>query len=89
MASTNMDSAWVVEVQADDRRIQRGIYDFVQLPAMGDRLTLPNERGTLDVVGVVLVEHAPVPHNAPERGLKREVPLATIFVQWIEEDPGC
>jgi hypothetical protein len=83
-----MTSAWVVEVQADDRRIQHGLFHFVQLPAQGDRLTLPNDRGTLDVMGVVLVEHAPVPDSSPERGLKRLEPLATVFVQWIEEDAG-
>ena len=83
-----MASAWVVGVQVDDRRIQRGLYQFVQLPSQSDRVTLPNERGTLDVMGVVSVEHAPVPEQPPKNSLKREEPLATIFVQWIEEDTG-
>ena len=52
---------WVVEVQADDRRVQRGFFDFIQLPRQGDRVTLPNERGKLDVMGVVQVEHARLP----------------------------
>jgi hypothetical protein len=81
-----MASVWVVEVGADDRRVQRGLYHFLELPAAGDRVTLPNGRGTLDVMGVVMVEHAPVPDRPPLGALDRREPLATIFVQWIEED---
>ncbi len=66
-----MASAWFVEVQADDRRIQRGLFRFIQLPSQGDRVTLPNGRGTLDVMGVVSVEHAPVPDCPLEGSVKR------------------
>jgi hypothetical protein len=84
-----MASGWVVEVGADERRVQRGLYHFLQLPARGDRVTLPNGRGTLDVLGVVMVEHAPVPDRPPLGALDRREPLATIFVHWIsEEDPA-
>jgi len=79
-------SAWVVEVQGDERRLQRGLYYFVELPIPGDRVTLPSGRGALDVMSVVQVEHAPVPDSPQANSPPREEPLATVFVQKLEDE---
>jgi hypothetical protein len=78
-----MVSAWVVEILGDETRVARGLYGFVQLPSMGDRVVLPNERGSLDVVGVVQIEHSPSRMRAD--GQTDKEPLATVYVQWLEE----
>ena len=68
-----MVSAWVVEVFADDTQVARGLYGFVQLPSMGDRLTFPNDTGKLDVLGVIQIAHSPgrVHPVGPRRSLWR------------------
>jgi hypothetical protein len=78
-----MVSAWVVEVLSDDTQVARGLYAFVQLPAMGDRLTFPNDAGKLDVLGVVQIAHSPV-RIQPDAQPDKE-PLATLYVQWVAE----
>ena len=51
---------------------------------VGDRVTLPSDRGAIAIAGVVQVEHAAVRAEADAR--ERKEPLATIFVQWIKEE---
>jgi hypothetical protein len=79
-----MVSAWVVEVFADDTQVARGLYAFVQLPAMGDRLNFPNDTGKLDVLGVIQIAHSPARVHADSRPNKE--PLATVYVQWVAEE---
>jgi hypothetical protein len=79
-----MVKAWVVEVSADERRLALGIDDFIQLPAPGDRVAIPNARGSLDVMGVVQIEHAPA--RIDEHGNPDREPMATVYAQWMEED---
>jgi hypothetical protein len=79
-----MVSAWIVEVFSDDTKVARGLYGFVQLPTMGDRLALPNDSGKLDVLGVVQIAHSPA-RIQPDAQPDKE-PLATVFVQWVAEE---
>jgi hypothetical protein len=79
-----MVSAWVVEVLSDESQVARGLYAFIQLPAMGDRLTFPNDAGKLDVLGVVQIAHSPA-RIEPGAPLDKE-PLATVYLQWVAEE---
>lgn len=79
-----MVSAWVVEVFADDAQVARGLYGFVQLPSMGDRLTFPNDAGKLDILGVVQIAHSP--GRVHLDGQHEKEPLATVYVQWVAEE---
>jgi len=79
-----MIAAWVFELVGRDERAEpRGIFYFQTLPRMGDRVTLPNDRGDIEIVGIVQVEHAAV--RAEADALESAQPLATLFVQWIKE----
>ena len=79
-----MIAAWVFElVGGKETPEPRGIFYFQTLPVVGDRVTLPIDRGGVAIVGVVQVEHAAV-RDIDELG--REEPLATLFVQWIKEE---
>ena len=80
-----MFAAWVFELIGRKERAEpRGIFYFQTLPRVGDRVTLPTDRGDIEIVGVVQVEHAAV--QAEADALERKEPLATLFVQWIKED---
>lgn len=81
-----MVGAWVIEIVGDEKRISRGFYDFAALPMTGNRVTLANHRGTLDVLGVLDVEHTPVATTEGEARGQRTQPTATVYVQWIRED---
>ena len=81
-----MIGAWVVEIIGDEKRVSRGFYNFAALPMSGNRVTLMNHRGTLDVLGVVDVEHAPVAIAEGEALDQHKQPTATVYVQWIQED---
>ncbi|MCC6466992.1 MAG: hypothetical protein IT563_01625 [Alphaproteobacteria bacterium] len=83
-----MQDAWIVEIAEADKRIGRGLFHFSQLPACGDRVSIPNDRGTLDILGVIQVEYAPVPAEPLSNAMPRTEPVATIYVQWVEEDDG-
>jgi len=73
-----MIAAWIFElVGREERPEPHG------LPSVGDRLTLPTDRGAFQIMGVVQVEHAAV--RAEADALGRQEPLATLFVQWIKE----
>ena len=79
-----MIAAWVFELVGHEERAEpRGIFHFQTLPRVGDRVTLPNDRGGVEIVGVVQVEHAAV--RAEADSLSHKEPLATLFVQWIKE----
>ena len=81
-----MIAAWVFELVGREERAEpRGIFFFQTLPRVGDRVTLPNDRGGIEIAGVVQVEHAAVRVEADATG--RKEPLATLFVQWIKEQP--
>lgn len=77
--------AWIVEIQGDGSHIARGLFEFVALPALCDRVSLPNKNGKFDVMGVVLIEHVPK-QIEDEEG--RAAPTATVYVQWIVEADG-
>src|SRR5260370_36546384 len=79
----HMVSAWVVEILGDETHVARGLYGFVQLPTAGDRVMLPNERGSQDVAGVVQIENSPARVQADAPAAKE--PRATAYVQWIAE----
>jgi len=81
-----MVAAWVIEIIGDENRVSRGFYDFAALPMSGNRVTLMNHRGTLDVLGVLDVEHAPVSLAEDEARDQSKQPTATVYVQWIRED---
>ena len=87
-----MVTAWVFEIDKEERHVQRGLYQFVELPRQGDRVTLRNGRGATDVMGVVDVEHAPAPVGQPAgQGSNvppAQEPLASVFVQWLAETGG-
>jgi hypothetical protein len=79
-----MIAAWIFElVGREERPEPHGIFYFQTLPSVGDRLTLPTDRGAFQIMGVVQVEHAAV--RAEADALGRQEPLATLFVQWIKE----
>jgi hypothetical protein len=79
-----MIAAWVFELIGREERAEpRGIFYFQTLPGVGDRVTLPKDRGGIEIVGVVQVEHAAV--RADADAFDRKEPLATLFVQWIKE----
>ena len=80
--------AWIVEVMGDGTHTARGLYDFVALPVMGDRLSLAKPAGSFDIMGVVLVEHVPAPSSQQGSSTSRPEPSATVYVQWIVEDDG-
>lgn len=87
-----MIGAWIVELlDGGATQTNRGFFQFGQLPALGDRVTVTNHHGSRDVLGVVLVEHAPVPAN-PDRGNLKSAsppatePTATVYVQWLAAD---
>jgi len=84
-----MIGAWIVELlDGGATQTSRGFFQFGQLPAPGDRVTVTNRHGSRDVLGVVLVEHAPVPAS-PDRGSASQPatePTATVYVQWLAED---
>lgn len=73
-----MVGAWVIEVGADDKLTARGYFQFVQLPAPNDRLTLAG-----DLFGVILVEHAPAAVSSGERATVE--PVASVYVHWLGE----
>ena len=52
----------------------------------GNRVTLANHRGTLDVLGVLDVEHTPVATTEGEARDQPTQPTATVYVQWIRDD---
>ena len=81
-----MVGAWVIEFIGDEKRISRGFYNSAALPTQGNRVTLMNHRGTLDVLGVLDVEHAPVALTQGGTLGQREQPTATVYVPWIQED---
>lgn len=84
-----MVGAWVVEIDADDKRIARGFHEFVQLPLSGDRIAIAGQGDMLDIMGVLYVEHfpAPIPQGASNDPPKE--PVATVYVQWLaEQKPG-
>jgi hypothetical protein len=79
-----MIAAWVFELIGREERAEpRGIFHFQTLPRVGDRITLPSDRGGIVIAGVVQVEHAAV--RAEADAAERKEPLATLFVQWIKE----
>jgi hypothetical protein len=87
-----MIGAWIVELlDGGATQTSRGFFQFAQLPAPGDRVMVMNHHGSRDVLGVVLVEHAPVPAEPgrAEPGIKlppATEPTATVYVQWLTED---
>jgi len=80
--------AWIVEITGDGTHTARGLFEFVALPAMGDRLSLAKPEGTFDIMGVVLVEHVPAPTASTGSSASPPEPSATVYVQWIVEDDG-
>jgi hypothetical protein len=79
-----MIRASVVERLSKSATTGRGDFDFLQLPAPGDRMTLGNNRGSNDIMEVIYVEHRPLP---AER-FPSSPPIATamIFVHEIGSD---
>jgi hypothetical protein len=80
--------AWIVEVMGDGTHTARGLYDFIALPVMGDRLSLAKPGGGFDIMGVVLVEHVPAATSPSPGGAAATEPSAMVYVQWIVEDDG-
>jgi len=77
--------AAVVFVRDGKEIWNRGVFEFLQIPAKGDRFTIKqyggvsNPDGAEDVFEVVYVEHFPVRQGeAPT-----EEPSAKIIVEWI------
>lgn len=86
-----MTGAWIIELlDGGATHTSRGFFQFGQLPAPGDRVTVTNHHGSRDVLGVVLVEHSPVPANpvlsVPGDAPPASEPSATVYVQWLAED---
>jgi hypothetical protein len=76
--------AWIIEIDHHGQPVARGYHEFVQLPAIGDRVTLTKDETRLDVMGVIYVEHAPV--RVTEHGREARRPTATVYVHWLAED---
>ncbi|MGD0143305.1 MAG: hypothetical protein ABSC92_09110 [Rhizomicrobium sp.] len=78
-----MPSAWVIEIKGDNSQTQRGLFEFAQIPSVGDRIML-REGDRLCGFGVVQIEHFPA-RVPPEDGSKE--PSTTIYVHWLKEYP--
>jgi hypothetical protein len=61
----------------------RGDYEFVQLPTPGDRATIGNARGDLEMVRVVRIKHLPT--NVPPNQFEKRGAMAIVYVEWVEE----
>jgi len=82
-----MAGAWVVELSDDEKQTERGYFEFVQLPSVGDHLALRNPAGATDLLEVVDIEHVPV--LITEAGASDGAePTVTVFVQWMEQVEG-
>jgi hypothetical protein len=77
-----MPNAWVIEIKSDESQLQRGLFEFVQIPSTGDRIALRADDGTLHAFGVVQIEHYPtrIPPQEPPRE-----PSTSVYVHWLNE----
>jgi hypothetical protein len=82
MAREHFIYADVVEVARDETTKGRGRFEFLQLPAPNDRMTISNGRGGIDILRVIYVEHHPVEIPTPLNA--REDATATVLVEWVE-----
>jgi hypothetical protein len=61
----------------------RGDFEFVQLPAQGDRIILPELSGAVGFYRVMRLEHAPVAVNRPPTA--RPDATVTVYVAWVQD----
>jgi len=61
-----------------------GNYKFDHLPSHGDRIVIGNNRGSLDTLRVLWVEHHPV--KIPASEYARHDPHVLICVEYIDSD---
>ena len=61
----------------------RGDYEFVQLPTPGDRMTIGNTRGDLEMLRVVRIKHLPT--NVPANKFEKQGAMAYVYVEWVEQ----
>jgi hypothetical protein len=61
----------------------RGDYEFLQIPAPDDRVTIGNDRGDLEMLRVVRVKHLPT--NVPPNKFERQGAQVFVYVEWVEE----
>lgn len=79
-----MIRAHVVEQRSDEKTAVRGEFEFIQLPAPGDRIVIGNVRGGIDIMQVLYVEHHPV--AIPPSKSARKDASATIYVGFIADE---
>ncbi len=77
-----MPRARIIEI-TDGKATGRGDYEFVQLPAPGDRVVVGNERGDLEMLRTLRVKHLPT--SVPATKFEKRGPLAIVYVEWVEE----
>jgi hypothetical protein len=78
--------ASIVEVHRSGETAGRGEYEFLQLPAPGDRIVIGNAHGALDILRVLYVEHSPV--AIPRSPMARPDARASVFVEWLDDYDG-
>jgi hypothetical protein len=72
----------VIEV-TDGKAGARGDYEFVQIPTPGDRVTLGNTRGDLEMMRVVRIKHLPT--SVPPNKFEQHGATAFVYVEWVEQ----
>lgn len=89
-----MPTARVEYMFDDGRRISRGEFSFLQLPAKGDRLSIlerggaSDQDGNTDVVEVLFVEHFPHKVLPDKNEHLSSHPTANIVVRWLSGRSG-
>jgi hypothetical protein len=77
-----MPSAWVIEIKTDNTEHQHGLFEFAQLPGIGDRVALRTPDQAMHAFGVAEIEHYPA--RIPPGDVPKE-PSAAIYVTWLNE----
>ena len=79
-----MIRATVIEVSHDESTKGRGEFDFLQLPAPGDRFVIPSVSGGIEIMRSLYVEHHPV--QFPAFRDARQDATAAVFAECIGEE---
>jgi hypothetical protein len=77
-----MIRARVLEI-TEGRANGRGDFEFVQLPQQGDRISIGNENGDVEMMRVLRIKHLPT--SIPPTKFEKRGPLAIVYVEWVEE----
>lgn len=82
MTGDQMIWATILQKSGEQPSLERGNYGFPQLPGLGDHIQIVNERGRIDLMQVLYVQHTPT-HQPDQSRLLR--PAVHIICKLIGE----